>query len=512
VISEALQTAHPSADSPGPTPVTSHVAKHAGIALLGQVLSRFVGTVVQIILARGLGAVEFGFYALGWSLLRCVASPLTQGISSAMTYFGIQYLKRDASRFKSVLAQSFLLAMIEGGIFAILVALSASVLATRLFGKPHAAVAFLYFSPAFVLFTTWWIVYRATTLSQRMQYSVCVDLATQVLNLLFLTAVFMAGWRLRACIGANIAATVLGLALALYYTRRLFPAAFVPGVRQIPLMGEIFVYSLPTVISGFVGGLVGIVDRFFVGVYGTSSELGIYQAASQVPVLFAVIIGSLSTALAPTIADLHHRRDSEGLRELFIVTTKWSLYIAMPLFLLIGGAPRELLRLLYGGAYMTGSTALVILTAGQFANVSTGVVGWVLTLTGNQRQVTVIAIGCGISDIVLNFLLVPRFGMTGAALGASLTCAAQNLLSVAAVKRKLSMSPYDRRYLTGLLATLLCVGAMIVTLPALEDWRLKLLATAFGSFCMFPALLTVLGLDAEDWVLINALRRRFIPL
>jgi O-antigen/teichoic acid export membrane protein len=115
---------------------------------------------------------------------------------------------------------------------------------------------------------------------------------------------------------------------------------------------------------------------------------------------------------------------------------------------------------------------------------------------------------CGLGDIALNFLLVPRFGMIGAPVAGSLTCVGQNLLTLAAVKRTLSMSPYDRRYLTGIIAVLLTACAMAVTVPFLGEWRIKLLGAALGSLCLFPGLLIIFGLSAEDQTIVHVLRTR----
>jgi O-antigen/teichoic acid export membrane protein len=130
-----------------------------------------------------------------------------------------------------------------------------------------------------------------------------------------------------------------------------------------------------------------------------------------------------------------------------------------------------------------------------------------LLLTGNQKMLLRIAAMSLILQFGLDLYLIPRYGIAGAAVA---EVAASILLSASmlvAVKRVLGMSPYDRRYLKGLLAWgVTGAGLYLIRPPGMLAIRLAL--RALIACLVFAAVILALGLDSEDrQVALAAFRR-----
>jgi O-antigen/teichoic acid export membrane protein len=117
-----------------------------------------------------------------------------------------------------------------------------------------------------------------------------------------------------------------------------------------------------------------------------------------------------------------------------------SLLAALPVavFLIVLGQP--ILSLVFGEAYGVGGTALGILCAGQLANAATGSLTLILNMTGHERD-TVMGLGsAAIVNVILNLLLIPRFGIEGAAAATAISVAAWNALLLRKLHARLGIS------------------------------------------------------------------------
>ena len=78
--------------------------------------------------------------------------------------------------------------------------------------------------------------------------------------------------------------------------------------------------------------------------------------------------------------------------------------------------------------FTAGYVALLVLLAGQLINAVSGPVGYVMTMTGHQHRAARIIGVCAFVNIVLNAMLIPLFGMSGAASATAITTAMWNLM------------------------------------------------------------------------------------
>jgi O-antigen/teichoic acid export membrane protein len=97
-------------------------------------------------------------------------------------------------------------------------------------------------------------------------------------------------------------------------------------------------------------------------------------------------------------------------------TTLSALVIALPLLLLA-----EFVLRLFEDAFVAGSSALRILLVGQVVSAMAGSVGYIMMMTGHERQAAFVTLGATAGNILLNLMLIPPFGMEGAAVARAVT-------------------------------------------------------------------------------------------
>jgi O-antigen/teichoic acid export membrane protein len=165
------------------------------------------------------------------------------------------------------------------------------------------------------------------------------------------------------------------------------------------------------------------------GVLGTNIEAAHFAAAWRYNSLLAFGLMAVGLVSGPLIASAHRRAAHTELANVARISARFSfafaVLAAIPL-LLFG---RELLGL-YGADFIGAYPALLILLIGSLVNASTGVVGYLLALTGSHGRVATVTIVALAANLVANAILIPRYGATGAAIA---SVAAQLLWNTALV-------------------------------------------------------------------------------
>jgi O-antigen/teichoic acid export membrane protein len=97
---------------------------------------------------------------------------------------------------------------------------------------------------------------------------------------------------------------------------------------------------------------------------------------------------------------------------------------------------------LFGEEFKTGSIALIILCFIHLINSAVGSVGIIMQMTGKQKQYQYIAIiSLGI-NLLLNFILIPQYGINGAAIATAISLSLWNVSGCIYLKRKENIRTY----------------------------------------------------------------------
>jgi O-antigen/teichoic acid export membrane protein len=162
-------------------------------------------------------------------------------------------------------------------------------------------------------------------------------------------------------------------------------------------------------------------------------------------------------------------------------------------------APSEALRV-FGSDFSRGETALLILLAGQFVNVFTGSVGFVLIMVGRTGWDLIVYAGSLALNLGVAFSLAPRYGITGAAIANAVTFAVSKCARLVLVKRFVRIQPYDRRYFRLIAPTAAAAAAMMTVHTMAGDWGWApdLVATGVVGTLVYAAVYFVFGLTPEE--------------
>lgn len=502
LISSSKSTIHPDTNS-------ANVARGVGFAIIGQILGRGIHLISQVIIARWLGPAGYGLYGIGWTLTRILGILSHLGLDNGIIFFLSPYTGKYTNQVKAVLIQCLTIATISGFAVSGLLYIIAPFLAT-VFHEPELVTALRILSPVFVPIALLRVITGAIRARHRIDYAIRGDdLGQPLLNLVLVVLLYIAGYKLNGAITALVLSFLLAAAIAAYYMRQVYVEVLQLSTLNTLRTSTILKYSIPTCFAALLGISIIWIDRLMISHFSNANAAGIYQAISQISLLFAVVLTGLNSTLGSLTSSALQEQDFANVNEIFTVCTKWGAYLCFPLCLVLCLQAKQIIGILFGSEYVSGAIPLIILALTQYFNVATGGVNILLILSGNQKIWLTISSIMLIIDIGLNWFLIPRYGLTGAAITTAIVIVAQFTTGLLILKQRLNLWPYDQRYYKGI-SSAIVTTLFVVLLTRWEFYSplVQLSTIATASVLIFFSMLFILKLDEEDKQFVSNLKNR----
>jgi O-antigen/teichoic acid export membrane protein len=129
------------------------------------------------------------------------------------------------------------------------------------------------------------------------------------------------------------------------------------------------------------------------------------------------------------------KNDVKGLEKVIHQSTKMIFWTTVPLALIFFILPEFFLGL-FGDKFKIGATAFIFLSCGRLISSLSGSVGNILQMTGHQNVYAKILFFGAIVNILLNLMLIPIYGINGAAIASMSSLIVWNLSMVLVIKKK----------------------------------------------------------------------------
>jgi O-antigen/teichoic acid export membrane protein len=188
-------------------------------------------------------------------------------------------------------------------------------------------------------------------------------------------------------------------------------------------------------------------DLIVLGIFREHEEVGIYRAAFQLALLVIIGLQALNKVLQPHYARLYQQQDIEKLQRLVTNSSIAMFLMSLPPVIVLLFSGSAVLSFVYGGEYVVGAQALAILVVGQLLHSAVGSVAVLLNMTGHERDTMLGFAIAACANVFLNFLLIPYFGMVGAATASALTLVLWVFLLRRFAKRRIGIEALAFRFI-----------------------------------------------------------------
>lgn len=244
---------------------------------------------------------------------------------------------------------------------------------------------------------------------------------------------------------------------------------------------SLFTFSFWIFLASSGSMVFAYADTILVGYFMSNADVGIYRVAFQLTGVAAFICSSLHFVLFPRISNWHSTGEIARVESALARAFTYSLLLAIPVVaggMLLG---KELLYYLYGSGFESGAIALVFLLLVQVANIFMYLQTMCLNAFDQPRRSFIATAIAACLNIGLNLVLIPIFGITGAAIATLVSITLNALISYAYLSRSMHIRLEKRPVMNILVSTLIMVIVVFLCIAILGLGSVYFLATAIGA-------------------------------
>ncbi|MCB0396242.1 MAG: flippase [Flavobacteriales bacterium] len=253
-----------------------------------------------------------------------------------------------------------------------------------------------------------------------------------------------------SAVGAPIYAYVLGLLTAATISTRMvlrhlrYQKSELPGTAKTedPPFREVVGVSSALLLTTSFTFLLWWTDSIMLGIFKTETDVGVYNAALKISNIVSITLVAVTSITGPKFSEMFYSNDRLQLKRFMWKVSGLSFFTSLPAAIIIFLVPGYLLGWV-GDDFVHGTTPLIILTINQLVHALAGVNGLLLEMTNQEKVARNILFVSVVLNVVLNYIWIPEYGITGAALATTVSMSSRNVISVLYVNQFFLRS--DRR-------------------------------------------------------------------
>lgn len=413
------------------------------VAILVQIAGVFANIIFSIVLARALGPELAGVFFLGMMFLFIAQIAGGLGLDNAvMRFVAESHAGNNNEAADAIWRQSMATTLAFSSVLGVCVVLSRGWISGAL-NAPELEYVLLWVGigipPSSLLLVNSSALKGIKKIGSSMAYQGAVKSAIAILLILLV-------FRHDGVIGATKAfvfATVFALILSvIVWDRSIAHRGHFRGFDYARLMRT----ALPLVSVSMMMLVVRWTDTLMLGYLASPKEVGLYNIAFRISNLANFFLVAISAVASPKIAAMYNSGELVALTRLVRVAGLFTAVCAAPFLILVLWLPSWLLAF-FGAEFVDASLALRILVLGHYCCAAAGPLVAVLAMTGLERQMRNAISLMALFNFVLNWFLIPRYGIEGAAISSTVGFVVINAvyLSLIAKKRGIHIVPILKR-------------------------------------------------------------------
>ncbi|MDX2369620.1 MAG: flippase [Colwellia sp.] len=417
--------------------------KSSSIVMVAKVLGVALGFITNIIIARYYGADTVGTVALVSSFISIASLLVLFGTNTAILKLVPQYTAQySVLTAYHVFKKSFLLVMITGAFITGLLYWLSPFIAEFIFKNNNLISYFIMTSLLIFFISTNELNLSGLRSLHDIKIFAVLNILPSMTTLIAVVVVTFCFYDESDPVYIYIITPAIMFFITLYFVSKKFkeksPNTVNENVTKITFK-EILLISSPMLLISGMHLIMSQTDVIMIGMYMSEKDVGLYAIAMKLALLTSFVLNAVNSVVSPKFSQYYHAGEMETLKKTAKSSSKLIFYSTFPIliFLLIFG---KYILGIFGDEFEEAYFILVILIVGQMVNSFSGSVGYFLNMTGNQLAYQKVVLFGMFINVVLNMVLIPSYGLIGAAIATSISLALWNLLALLFMKQKFNFT------------------------------------------------------------------------
>ncbi|MFX0136423.1 MAG: flippase [Candidatus Hodarchaeota archaeon] len=488
------------------------IAKDAGLSGIGMIFSNFLSFINGILITRVVGATIYGIYLLANTAISIGSTLSLFGLSDGvLRYVSFYNAKNDQSRIKGTIISGLIIVLVLSFVISLSIFYFADILSIYIFHnlKVCLAIKFLIFSLPFLVCIH--IFTKAIQGFKNIKDLILIqNFFKPIFRLISLILLFLLGLRLLGLLLSSIITSIILAFCAFKFLIITFPFMN-SNINAVYQPKKLLNFSWPLLLTSFLDFIIHWTDIIMIGYFLTPKEAGIYGIVLKFSIFINIPLRSFNITFAPLISELYGKDNIEELKEINKLINKWIFTLSFPIFIIIIFFSTPLLHI-FGDEFIAGKIPLIFFYIGQLINVLTGPVGYIIIMTGRPKVSLINSTLLAIQNIIFNYLLIPKYGITGAAIATCLSISIMNIIRLGEVYYFLKIFPYNFKFLKpifgGILPILLFYLLRGKFLFKVNQSNVNIIILTFFFLILYLFLLYLFKFDKEDRFIIKKFSKK----
>jgi len=425
----------------------NELLKGSFISLLFKIVGIGIGYLFFIMISRWYGAYYMGIFSISWTILMIGSVVAKWGMDTAIVRFiSESKTQKSISLFKSFINKGIIIVVAFSILMCILMLIFSSFIKDLFFSENIEFQLILLISLSIIpLSLLGFTAELFRGLKKIIQYSIFQS-GTIYIFVIVISAIIYYFFSKDFFLIESLLATLCILSLlSLLLFRNAFKKELTVLNNTTELQKtsyyQILLVSTPMLLTNSLYLIMNWTDILMLGYFENEAQTGIYNAAVKTAALGSVAISAINSIAAPKFAEIYLKEGKNGLGKLVRQSTMLSLLLSLPVFAMIFIFPDFLLGF-FGNEFNEAKTSLIILTIGHFINTFSGSTLYLLNMTGKEKAGRNILGFGALLNIILNILLIPVYGITGAAIATASSTILWNSIAVIYIFRNYGFATY----------------------------------------------------------------------
>lgn len=375
--------------------------------------------ILRIVLGRELGPEGLGVYTLAFTIYLFGMQFAAFGIGSALTKYVAEFLD-DRATIRNYVSSGMTSSIITGALMGVVLFLLAPYIAISFFHVPELEPLIQLTAICYPFIAIQKAVLGTLNGFRKMHLYALLNIiqnVTVVVASIALVLLFEMGV-MGAVIGF-VGPTILVSALCPVLIRGCI--GLDASLWNTPALRATTVFGFYVVLGNSIGFLNTQVDSILIGYYMNPTEVGIYAVAVLLAQTLTLIPSAVQRVTAPATATLYGKGDIAGVRSIILSSMKKNFLISIGVAVAIAISGPYIIIFFFTDVFLIAYIPLLILLLGHTIFAPLMSVGATLSSIGKVHVPFRISAICGVLNVILNVLLIPDFGVNGAALATTVT-------------------------------------------------------------------------------------------
>lgn len=428
------------------------LVKSSFIVSISLFLSKLISYIYRIVIARHYGPEAYGLFALSIMLIGWFrifgGLGLKQG---ALRYISLFRGQNKTYNIQYIFKKSLIILIITGTLAGSLLFFFSEYLALNIFSNPNLIIFLKISSITIPLALLGEFLLSVIRSYEKIGwFSFISNILGNLGKLIILITLIFFGVNLIS-IPISYLTEVILIVLASYFVCKFTFFKFFNSNKVVSnnenkkTFKEMFSYSWPFMFYGVMTSIFYWIDSFMIGIFINAEELGIYHAAIPIALLLTFPLDIFRQLFFPLVTKEYSKGNINSVKELSKQVEKWVFVITTPFLILFVVFPGVFINLFFGSEYLLAENALRFLSIGVLFTSLFGISEDLLSIKGKSKLILLDILIGALLNIILNFILVPLYGISGAGFATMISLIILNLLFFIQSYKYFTINPFQNK-------------------------------------------------------------------